>query len=116
MLDVNNERYIPTPYQTDRKDEEFDFDECSQLKSRSKKNRKKVNQNKMCVSSKRRGRYRSGYTLPSPQQKQCGQSSAGRTGSVPTETFNFTGKTYKILQMSYLRRETRNAGDFQSSD
>jgi|LakMenE01Jun11ns_1017448.scaffolds.fasta_scaffold8585113_1 hypothetical protein len=24
MLDVNNERYIPTPYQIDRKDEEFE--------------------------------------------------------------------------------------------
>ena len=55
---------------TDRKDEEFDFDECSQLKSRSKKNgrrKAKIFQNK-CVSSqkgrikKRRGRYRSGVS------------------------------------------------------
>ncbi len=38
--------------------------------------------------------------------KQCGPSRAGRTGSVPTETFNFTGRSHKIPQMSYLRYET----------
>ncbi len=31
----------------------------------------------------------------------------GRTGSVSTETFNFTGKFHKIPQMSYLRRTKR---------
>ena len=63
---------LPKSY---RKVEEVYFDECSQLKTTIEKNRKKrkIFQNK-CVSSqkgrikKRRGRYRSGYTLPSPQR------------------------------------------------
>ncbi len=36
MLDVNNV-IIPTPYQSYRKDEEFDFDELSQRDRRSKR-------------------------------------------------------------------------------
>jgi hypothetical protein len=62
----------------------------------------RIFQNK-CVSSqnkqyeKRRGRYRSGYTLPSLSGplRQAGRA------AFSMETFNFTGKPHKIRQMSY---------------
>ena len=50
---------------TDRKDEEFDFDECSQLKTTIEKNRKKeVNFQNKCVSSQKiRMRKEEGATV-----------------------------------------------------
>jgi hypothetical protein len=77
---------------------------------------KKLIQNK-CVSSqnkqyeKRRGRYgRRLSAILSPYLSSAGclvRRLSGRTGSVSTETFDFTGRPHKIPQMSYLRRESK---------
>ncbi len=95
---------LPTLYQhfTDRKDEEFDFDECSQLRSRSKRTEEgKKFSKQMCVSSQnKRVRKEDGATatashLPSLSwlSHQAGPAAFfhGRTqnsGKLPLNTEN----------------------------
>jgi hypothetical protein len=93
------------------------FEGPRQLRWRQKRT-EKVNQNKRVSSQNKRVRKEEGATVAATPtfSHTAGcfvRRLSGRTGSVPTETFNFTGKSHKIPQMSYLRRETRNAGDFQ---
>ncbi len=101
-----------TPYQI-RKDEEFDFDECSQLRSTIEKNRKKrktffktnVLVPKIYVRRKRAPQSRR-LTYLSQRAASLFVYRPDRQRS-SMETFNFTGKPHKIPQMSYLRYETK---------
>jgi hypothetical protein len=98
-----------------RKDEEFDFDECySQLRFRSKRTeegRQKYFKTNALVPKniqyeKRRGRYRSGVS-PTFPQLAVRLSFVGQNGQ-RFHGNNFTGSSHKLPQMSQLR----NAGDF----
>ena len=95
------------------------FDELSQLRTTIEKNRKKkkIFQNK-CVSSqnmqyeKRRGRYRSGYTLPSPQLavSQAGPAAffhgvIQTIGKTPLTTTNVLPSTPAIFSQMLLRQK-----------
>ena len=114
--------YTNTLPQSYRKVEEFvNFDVFSveiAIEKERKKEGKKIFQNK-CVSSqkgrikKRRGRHRSGVTY-------LLRGETVRAGLVRAEWAailhgDFTGKTHKIPQMSYLRYETKRRRflDFQ---
>ncbi len=57
----------------------------------------------------RRWRHRSGYTYLLFGEIVRAGLVMGRTGRDSPQRFYFTGKTHKIPQMSYLRRESRNA-------
>ncbi len=59
-------------------------------------------QNKQSVQ---RWRYRSGYTLPSPQQTV--RAVDGRAGRAIQRKSKPSGNTHKIPQMSYLPRESK---------
>jgi hypothetical protein len=65
---------------------------------------KKYFQNKTALVSKKRGRYRSGYTYlllsKTVRAVSCGQDGQRLHRN------NFTGSSHKIPQMSYLRYET----------
>jgi hypothetical protein len=107
MLDVNT---LPKRY---RKVEEFEnFDELSQLRTTTKRigRRRILIQNK-CVSSntkrEKRGRYRSGYTLPSPQLavSQAGPAAffhgvIQTIGKTPLTTTNVLPSTPAIFSLN----------------
>ena len=91
-----------------------DFDECCQLKTTIEKNRKKEEcyfKTNVLVSSqirrskKRRGRHCSGVTyLLRGETVRAGLARAERAAILHGD---FTGKTHKIPQMSYLWCETK---------
>ncbi len=106
-------------FTNDRKDEEIDFDECSQLKSRSKRT-EKVNQNK-CVSSqnkqyeKRRGRYgRRLSAILSPYLSSAGSFvvSSGRRAAFHGNLHTFSGKA----PLTTTNVPTTKRRRFQTSD
>ena len=61
---------------------------------------------KIAVIRKEEGATVAASHLPSPRRNSAGWSRKGKTGSDSPR--RFTGKTYKLPQMSQLR----NAGDF----
>ena len=93
------------------------FDDLSQWDQRSKRTEegKKRFHNKSVSSQngrskKRRGRHCSGVSPTfSHSAKQCGQSRLSYCGPDGQRLHgnNFTGNSHKILQMSYLRRESK---------
>ena len=120
---------LPTLYQRYRKDEDFNASTTSTLtKNERRKTKdvdrkrteegKKLNQNKCAlvpkttVIRKEEGATVAASHLPSPWRNSAGWSRKGRTGRDSPRRFHFMGKPHKIPQMSYLRYETRNAGDF----
>jgi hypothetical protein len=111
MLDVNNVNFNTLPKIEKMKNLKISM-KLSQLRTTIKKNGKgKSKQNVLVSSQKHRMRKEEGATVaatPTFSQRAASLfSSTGRTGSVLQRRPKSVGKSHKIPQMSYLRRETK---------